>query len=148
MAFGGGGEASPGSDPPKVVAVTSDAGVAEWRAAAEEVCRVAERRIEQLGPNPADQAEQVQRLQELLPIIGSAANGIRVLAEPDEVRDDVQRLLDSMDKQVATGQSLVNAFQSGDIQTAESARLELQGAGQDADRLMAELGLQECVDFD
>jgi hypothetical protein len=52
------------------------------------------------------------------------------------------------DEQVALGQTIINALQIGDIQTAENARLELPGAGQDTDRLLAELGLQQCVDFD
>jgi hypothetical protein len=127
---------------------TLDAGVDEWRAAAEDLCRVADRRITQLGPNPVDQAGQVLRLQEILPIFSSATNEIRALDEPAEIRGDVERAIDSMDEHVALGQTIINALQIGDIQTAESARLELQGAGQDTDRLLAELGLQQCVDFD
>ena len=154
VVFGGGGEkTSSGQDPPPPTATTLAAAlderrVDEWRAAAEDVCRVADRRITQLGPNPVGQSAQVVRLQELLPIFSSATNEIRALSEPAEIREDVQRLLDTMDEQIALVQALVNSLQSGDLQTAERSRLGLQRTGQDTDRLMAELGLQECVDLD
>jgi hypothetical protein len=52
-----------------------------------------------------------------------------------------------MDRQIELTQTMINSSQSGDFVTAEDARLDNQAAGQDTDRLFAELGLQRCVDL-
>ncbi len=147
LAFGGGDDQAPNPDPPTTVVTTSDAAIEDWRTQVEEACQDLERRARQLGPPPTEQAEQVVRLQQLIPIFSAAANEIRALEEPDAIRDDAERFVGSMDEQVELSQTMINSLQIGDVATAESARLENQAAGQDTDRLAAELGLQECVDL-
>jgi hypothetical protein len=144
VAFGGSDKASP--NPPVVVDTTSDAAIEDWQTQVEDACRDFVRRVNQLGPKPTAGAGQVFYLQELIPIFSTLANEIRALEEPAAIREDVGRLLDSMDRQVELSQTEVNSAQVGDSATAEDARLENQAAGQDTDRLLAELGLQACVE--
>jgi hypothetical protein len=87
------------------------------------------------------------RLQQLIPIVDTASNEIRALEEPDAIRDDVERFLDSMGEVIDLSQTMVNSYQIADAQTFNSARLEMQAAARDTDRLAAELELQECVDL-
>jgi len=148
VAFGGSGDqTSTGQNNSAVVVTTSDAALEDWRTQVEDICQDAERRANALGPNPVDQAGQVVRMQELIPILDAFTNQIRALDEPDAIRNDVKRLLDKMDEQIGLAQTLVNSAQIGDFQTAESARLQLQGLGSDINRVAADLGLQRCVDF-
>jgi hypothetical protein len=58
---------------------------------------------------------------------------------------DIDRLLDTMDKVTDSGQTMVHAYQALDIETTNTARLELQGAIDDMQRQMAELGLKRCL---
>ena len=50
-----------------------------------------------------------------------------------------------MDKVTDSAQTMVNAYQALDIETTNTARLELQGAIDDMQRQMAELGLKRCL---
>jgi uncharacterized protein YjiS (DUF1127 family) len=52
-----------------------------------------------------------------------------------------------MDQTAELAQSMVNSYQIGDVDSANRARLELQGVSTDADRAMADLGLKKCVAF-
>jgi hypothetical protein len=148
VAFGSGGDQAPnGPDPPTPVDTTSDAAIEDWRAQVEEACRDFDRRVSELGPVPADQPGQIVRLQQLIPIVDTASNEIRALEEPHAIRDDVERFLDSMGEVIDLSQTMVNSYQIADAQTFNSARLEMQAAARDTDRLAAELELQECVDL-
>jgi hypothetical protein len=52
-----------------------------------------------------------------------------------------------MVKVTDSGQTMVNAYQVFDFETTNTARLELQGAIDDMQRQMAELGLKRCLTF-
>src|SRR5436190_4848627 len=94
VAFGSGGDkSSNGPDTPTVVETTSNTAVEDWRKNVEDLCQDAERRVNALGPNPVDQAGQVARVQEFIPIIEAFANETRALDEPEELRNDVERFL-------------------------------------------------------
>jgi hypothetical protein len=148
VAFSGGGDqSSTGPNTSAVVDTTSNTALADWRTQVEDLCQDAERRANALGPNPVDQTAQIIRVQELIPILDALTNGIRAMDEPDEVRSDAGRLVEKLDQQVERAQSMVNAYQIGDFQTAEAARLELQGLSTDVNRVAAELGLKRCVDL-
>jgi hypothetical protein len=146
LAFGSGGDSNSNGPPPSPV-TTANASLEDWRTEAEDVCRKATRQAKALGPDPTDQPGQVERIRELIPIMEGFTNEVRALDEPGEIQADVARLLDKMDRTAELAQNMVNSYQAGDLTTAESARLELQGVSADADRAMADLGLQKCVAF-
>ena len=56
-------------------------------------------------------------------------------------------MIDKMDQTAELAQSMVNSYQAGDADSAERARLELQGVSTDVDRAMGDLGLRKCVAF-
>jgi hypothetical protein len=149
LAFGGGDNSSSsnGPPPPAVVGTTSNAALEDWRTEAEDVCRNATRQAKALGPNPTDQPGQVERVRQLIPIMEGFTNEVRALDEPSEIQDDVARMIDKMDQTAELAQSMVNSYQIGDVDSANRARLELQGVSTDADRAMADLGLKKCVAF-
>ena len=152
VAFGGGGDKSSNtSPPPAAVVTTSNAALEDWRSDAESICRDADRQVIALGPNPGgdpnDSDARITWLQNVMPIVATSTNQLRALDEPAEAQADIDRLLDTMDKVTDSGQTMVNAYQAFDIETTNTARLELQGAIDDMQRQMAELGLKRCLTF-
>ena len=148
VAFGGGGDKSSNPPPPPAVTTTSSAALEDWRSAAESICRDADSQVFTLGPLPTgteDSGAAVTWLQNVIPIVVTSTNQLRALDKPAEAQADIDRLLDTMDKVADTANTTVNAYQAGDIATTNSARLELQGAVDDMQRQMAELGLKRCL---
>ena len=149
VAFGGGGDKSSNTTPPPVT--TSNAALEGWRSDAESICRDADSQVIALGPNPggdpADSDARITWLQNVIPIVATSTNQLRALDEPAEAQADIDRLLDTMDKVTDSAQTMVNAYQALDIETTNTARLELQGAIDDMQRQMAELGLKRCLTF-
>lgn len=144
VAFGGGDKSS---NPPAVT-TTSNAALEDWRSDAESICRAADSQVIALGPSPAvtdDSDTRITWLQNVIPIVATYTNQLRALDKPAEARADIDRLLDTMDKVTDSGQTMVNAYQALDIETTNTARLELQGAIDDMQRQMAELGLKRCL---
>lgn len=143
VAFGG------GSDPqPAAVTTTSSAALEDWRSQAESICRDADSQVFTLGPIPTgneDSGARITWLQNVIPIVSTSTNELRALDKPAEAQADIDRLLDTMDKVADSAHTMVNAYQVGDIATTNSARLELQGAIDDMQREMAELGLKRCL---
>jgi hypothetical protein len=148
VAFGSGDDkASSGTPTAAVVGTTSNAAVEDWRTRVEDVCRDADRAVRRLGPPSTDPVIQLARAQAIAPIFEAFANQIRALDEPDEIRTDVERLLDNMDRQVDLMQTMIYSIQIGDAQTAQGAVVQLQQLGTDANRLMGDLELKKCVGF-
>ena len=104
-----------------------------------------------LGPSPGgdpdDSDARITWLQNVIPIVATSTNQLRALDEPAEAQADIDRLLDTMVKVTDSAQTMVNAYQAFDIETTNVARLELQGAIDDMQRQMAELGLKRCLTF-
>jgi hypothetical protein len=152
VAFGGGGDKSSNTPPPPPVATTSNAAALEdWRSDAESICRDANSQVIALGPNPGgdpnDSDARITWLQNVIPIVATYTNQLRALDEPAEAQADIDRLLDTMVKVTDSAQTMVNAYQVFDFETTNTARLELQGAIDDMQRQMAELGLKRCLTF-
>jgi hypothetical protein len=148
VAFGGGGDKSSNPPPPPAVTTTSNAALEDWRSDAESICRDADSQVIALGPSPAvtdDSDTRITWLQNAIPIVATATNQLRALDKPAEAQADIDRLLDTMDKVTDSAQTMVHAYQALDIETTNSARLELQGAIDDMQRQMAELGLKRCL---
>jgi hypothetical protein len=148
VAFGGGGDKSSNPPPPPPVTTTSDAALEDWRSDAESICRVADSQVIALGPIPAatDASDaRIAWLQNVIPIVATYTNQLRALDKPAEAQVDIDRLLDTMDRVTDSGQTMVNAYQALDIETTNTARLELMGAIDDMQRQMAELGLKRCL---
>ena len=146
VAFGGGKSSNP--PPPPAVTTTSNAALEDWRSDAESICRVADSQVIALGPSPAvtdDSDTRITWIQNVIPIVATYTNQLRALDKPAEAQVDIDRLLDTMDKVTDSGQTMVNAYQALDIETTNTARLELQGAIDDMQRQMAELGLKRCL---
>jgi hypothetical protein len=147
VAFGGGDKSSK-PPPPPAVTTTSNAALEDWRSDAESICRDADSQVIALGPSPAvtdDSDARITWLQNVIPIVATYTNQLRALDKPAEARVDIDRLLDTMDKVTDSAQTMVNAYQALDIETTNAARLELQGAINDMQRQMAELGLKRCL---
>jgi len=148
VAFGGGDKSST-PPPPAAVVTTSNAALEDWRSEAESICRDADSKTIALGPSPGadpnDSDARMTWLQNVIPIVATSTNQLRALDEPAEARADIDRLLDTMDKVTDSAQTMVNAYQALDIETTNTARLELQGAIDDMQRQMAELGLKRCL---
>jgi len=147
VAFGGGDKSS-NPPPPPAVTTTSNAALEDWRSEAESICRDADSQVIALGPSPAvtdDSDVRITWLQNVIPIVAAYTNQLRALDKPAEARADIDRLLDTMDKVTDSGQTMVNAYQARDIETTNTARLVLQGAIDDMQRQMAELGLKRCL---
>jgi hypothetical protein len=147
VAFGGGDKSS-NPPPPPAVTTTSNAALENWRSDAESICRDADSQVIALGPSPAvtdDSDARITWLQNVIPIVATYTNQLRALDKPAEARADIDRLLDTMDKVTDSAQTMVNAYQALDIETTNTARLELQGAIDDMQRQMAELGLKRCL---
>ena len=151
VAFGGGGDKSSNTPPPAAVVRTSNSALEGWRSDAESICRDADRLVIALGPgpgaNPDDSNARITWLQNVIPIVATATNQLRALDEPAEAQADIDRLLDTMDKVTDSAETVVNAYQALDIETTNTARLELQGAVDDMQHQMAELGLKRCLTF-
>jgi hypothetical protein len=151
VAFGGGDKSSNTPPPPAPVVTTSNAALEDWRSDAESICRDADSQVIALGPNPGgdpdDSDARIAWLQNVIPIVATSTNQLRALDEPAEAQADIDRLLDTMDKVTDSAQTMVNAYQAFDIETTNTARLELQGAIDDMQREMAELGLKRCLTF-
>jgi hypothetical protein len=151
VAFGGGGDKSSNTPPlPAAVVTTSNAALERWRSDAESICRDADSQAIALGPNPgvdADSDARITWLQNVIPIVATSTSQLRALDEPAEAQADIDRLLDTMDKVTDSGETMVNAYQALDIETTNTARLELQSAIDDMQRQMAELGLKRCLTF-
>ena len=149
VAFGGGGDKSSNPPPPPAVTTTSNAALEDWRSDAESICRAANSQVIALGPNPGgdpdDSDARITWLQNVIPIVATYTNQLRALDKPAEAQVDIDRLLDTMDKVTDSAQTMVNAYQAFDIETTNTARLELQGAIDDMQRQMAELGLKRCL---
>jgi hypothetical protein len=146
VAFGG--DTSSNSPPSPPVTTTSNSALEDWRSDAESICREADSRVIALGPIPGadlDSDTQITWLQNVIPIVAPYTNQLRALDEPAEAQPDIDRLLDTMDKVTDSGQTMVNAYQVFDVETANTARLELQGAIDHMQRQMAELGLKRCL---
>jgi hypothetical protein len=147
VAFGGGDKSS-NPPPPPAVTTTSNAALEVWRSDAESICREADSQVIALGPSPAvtdDSDARITWLQNVIPIVATYTNQLRALDKPAEARADIDRLLDTMDKVTDSGQTMVNAYQARDFATTNTARLVLQGAIDDMQRQMAELGLKRCL---
>jgi len=147
VAFGGGDKSS-SPPPPPAVTTTSNAALEDWRSDAESICRVADSQVIALGPSPAvtdDSDARITWVQNVIPIVATYTNQLRALDKPAEAQVDIDRLLDTMDKVIDSGQTMVNAYQALDIETTNTARLELLGAIDDMQRQMAELGLKRCL---
>ena len=141
VAFGGGDKSS-NTPPPSNVAVE------RWRSDAESICRDADSKVIALGPSPAvtdDSDARITWLQNAIPIVATSTNQLRALDKPTEAQADIDRLLDTMDKVTDSAQTMINAYQAFDFETTNTARLELQGAVDDMQRQMAELGLKRCL---
>jgi hypothetical protein len=148
VAFGGGGDKSANPPPPPAVTTTSSAALEDWRSEAESICRDADSQVFTLGPIPTgteDSGARITWLQNVIPIVVTSTNQLRALDKPAEAQADIDRLLDTMDKVADTAHTMVNAYQVGDIETTNTARLELQGAIDDMQRQMADLGLKRCL---
>jgi hypothetical protein len=149
VAFGGGDKSSNTPAAPAAVVTTSNAALEGWRTDAESICRDADSQVIALGPNPGgdpdDSDARMTWLQNAIPIVATSANQLRALDEPAEAQADIDRLLDTIDKVTDTAETMVNAYQALDIETTNTARLELQGALDDMQRQMAELGLKRCL---
>ncbi len=147
VAFGGGDKSS--NTPPPPVVTTSNAALEGWRSDAESICRGADSQVIALGPNPGgdpdDSDARITWIQNVIPIVATSTNQLRALDEPAEAQADIDRLLDTMDKVTDSAQTMVNAYQAFDFETTNTARLELQGAIDDMQRQMAELGLKRCL---
>jgi hypothetical protein len=124
VAFGGGGDKSSNPPPPPAVTTTSNAALEDWRSDAESICRDADSQVFALGPIPTATDDSDARITWL---------------------QNIDRLLDTMDKVTDSAHTTVNAYQVRDIETTNTARLELQGAIDDMQRQMAELGLKRCL---
>jgi hypothetical protein len=148
VAFGGGGDKSSNPPPPPAVTTTSNAALENWRSDAESICRDADSQVFALGPIPTatdDSTSRITWLQNVIPIVATSTNEMRALDKPAEAQADIDRLLDTMDKVTDSAHTLVNAYQVGDIETTNTARRVLQGAIDDMQRQMAELGLKRCL---
>jgi len=148
VAFGGGGDKSSNPPPPPAVTTTSNAALEDWRSDAESICRDADSQVFALGPIPTgkeDSDTRITWLQNVIPIVATSTNEMRALDKPAEAQADIDRLLDTMDKVTDSAHTLVNAYQVGDVETTNTARLVLQGAIDDMQRQMAELGLKRCL---
>jgi len=148
VAFGGGGDKSSNPPPPPAVTTTSNAALEDWRSDAESICRDADSQVFALGPIPTasdDSDARITWLQNAIPIVVTATNQMRALDKPAEAQADIDRLLDTMDKVTDSAHTLVNAYQVGDVETTNTARLVLQGAIDDMQRQMADLGLKRCL---
>jgi hypothetical protein len=146
VAFGGGDKSS--NPPPSAVTTTSNVALENWRSDAESICRDADSQVIALGPSPTatdDSDARIAWLQNVIPIVATSTNQLRALDKPAEAGADINRLLDTMDKVTDSAQTMVNAYQALDIETTNTARLELQGAIDDMQRQMAELGLKRCL---
>jgi hypothetical protein len=147
VAFGGGDKSS-SPPPPSAVTTTSNGALEDWRSDAESICRDADSQVFALGPLPTatdDSDARITWLQNAIPIVATATNQLRALDKPAEAQADIDRLLDTMDKVADSAHTMVNAYQVRDIETTNTARLELQGAIDDMQRQMAELGLKRCL---
>jgi hypothetical protein len=147
VAFGGGDKSS-SPPPPPAVTTTSNAALEDWRSDAESICRDADSQVIALGPSPAvtdDSDARITWLQNVIPIVATYTNQLRALDKPAEAQADIDRLLDTMDKVTDSAQTMVNAYQALDIETTNTARLELQGAIDDMQRQISELGLKRCL---
>lgn len=147
VAFGGGDKSS-NPPPPPAVTTTSNAALEDWRSDAESICRDADSQVFALGPIPTatDAADaRITWLQNVIPIVATSTNELRALDKPAEAQADIDRLLDTMDKVTDSAHTMVNAYQVRDIETTNTARLVLQGAIDDMQRQMAELGLKRCL---
>ena len=149
VAFGGGDDKN--TPPPPTVVTTSNAALEDWRSDAESICRDADSQVIALGPNPGgdpdDSAARITWLQNVIPIVATSTNQLRALEKPAEAQADIDRLLDTMVKVTDSSQTMVNAYYALDIEMTNTARLELQGAIDDMQRQMAELGLKRCLTF-
>jgi hypothetical protein len=146
VAFGGGDKSS--NPTPPAVTTTSSAALENWRSDAESICREADSQVIALGPSPTvtdDPGTRITWLENVIPIVATSTDELRALDKPAEAQADIDRLLDTMDKVTDSGQTMVNAYQALDIETTNTARLELQGAIDDMQRQMAELGLKRCL---
>ena len=147
VAFGGGDKSS-SAPPPPAVTTTSNATLENWRSDAESICRDADSQVIALGPSPTvtdDSGTRMTWLENAIPIVATATNQLRALEKPAEAQADIDRLLDTMDKVTDSAHTLVNAYQVGDVETTNTARLVLQGAIDDMQRQMADLGLKRCL---
>jgi hypothetical protein len=151
VAFGGGDQGSNTQPPPPAATTTNSAALEDWRSDAESICRDANNQVIALGPTPSGDLDNSDAwmtwLQNVTPILATYTNQLRALDEPAEAQADIDRLLDTMDKVTDSAQTMVNAHQVFDFETRNTARLELQGAIDDMQRQMAELGLKRCVTF-
>ena len=148
VAFGGGGHKSSNPPPPPAVTIASNATLEDWRSEAESICRDADSQVIALGPSPTatdDSDARITWLQNVIPIVATSTNQMRALDKPGEAQAHIDRLLDTLDKVTDSGQTMINAYQALDFETTNTARLELQGAIDDMQRQMAELGLKRCL---
>ena len=147
VAFGGGDKSS-NTPPPPAVTTTSNAALEDWRSDAESICRDADSQVIALGPSPAvtdDSDTRITWLQNAIPIVATATNQLRALDKPAAAQADIGRLLDTMDKVTDSAETMIHAYQALDIETTNTARLVLQGAIDDMQRQMADLGLKRCL---
>jgi len=147
VAFGGGDKSS-SPPPPAAVTTTSNAALEDWRSEAESICRDADSQVFTLGPIPTgteDAGAGITWLQNVIPIVVTSTNQLRALDKPAEAQADIDRLLDTMDQVADTAHTVVNAYQAGDIETTKTAGIDLQGAVDDMQRQMADLGLKRCL---
>jgi hypothetical protein len=149
VAFGGGESSS--TPPPAPVVSTSDAALEHWRRDAESICRDADNQAIALGPTPGRDSEDsdawIAWLGSVIPIVATSTNQLRALDEPAEAQTEIDRLIDTMDKVTESGRRTVNAYLAFNFETMNTASLELQGATEDMQRQMAELGLKDCLTF-
>jgi hypothetical protein len=81
------------------------------------------------------------------PIVATSTNQLRALDEPAEAKADIDRLLDTMVEVTDSAQTVVTSYQAFDDERTTTARLELQGANEDLQRQLADLGLKRCLAF-
>jgi hypothetical protein len=116
----------------------------EWIAAADAICVDMFRELDQI-PEPQTLEESYELGERSIEIQRAALAELGALTPPEGDEAAVEEILDAHEALVDWGEEMIGSFGAGDQETTFELHADAERLAQEADQLMNDYGLRECL---